>query len=173
MNEVWVDIPEWVGYYQASNLGRIKSIARKIKKKDGKTENRKEKIMSLSIKDHGYLQIILRNKNKIKTMRVHRIIMSAFNGISELQVDHINGIKVDNRIENLEYVTDRENKKRYHIQHPKTSKHVGVSFVGNNKYLASITINRKQLSLGRYNCETAAMIAYQKKLQLTENILRH
>ncbi|ASZ71334.1 HNH endonuclease [Lactococcus phage 38507] len=58
----------------------------------------------------GYLQTSINGRREL----VHRIVMSAFKGESELTVDHLNGIKTDNRLENLEYVTLSENVKRQH-----------------------------------------------------------
>lgn len=58
----------------------------------------------------GYFQTSINGKMEL----VHRIIMSAFKGESKLTVDHLNGIKTDNRLENLEYVTLSENVKRQH-----------------------------------------------------------
>jgi hypothetical protein len=57
----------------------------------------------------GYLIVVLTEKKEKKTFYVHRLVMSTFNGVSDLTVNHINGIKNDNRIKNLEYCSQSEN----------------------------------------------------------------
>jgi hypothetical protein len=103
MNEIWKDIPNYEGLYQVSNLGRIKSLKKK--------ERSREKILKNSIDFAGYKLAHLYKFNKLKTIRVHRLVLLAFKGNSNLQCNHINGVKSDNRLENLEYCTQSENTK--------------------------------------------------------------
>jgi hypothetical protein len=112
VDEEWKDISGYEGRYQISSLGRVRSVARfRITKGNGKTWMQ-EKIMRLSIKKQKnrtmpYVEIRLRNGGKrsepCKSFLVHRLVADAF--IKKLepkeQVDHINGIHNDNRIENL------------------------------------------------------------------------
>jgi hypothetical protein len=65
--------------------------------------------LKLNKKASGYNQIKLFKNGKRKYFRVHRLIMLTFCGKSDLQINHINGIKDDNRLENLEYCTASEN----------------------------------------------------------------
>jgi len=102
--EIWKDIPNYEGFYQASNLGRIRSLNRYgIYNKFYKGQILKQR------NTRGYLQVNLSKNGKHKTHRVHRLIISSFFGISKLQINHKNGIKSDNRLENLEYCTCSEN----------------------------------------------------------------
>lgn len=110
-NEIWKDIPEYEGLYQASNLGRIKSLERFRKGENGCLISVKERILKPSINHKGYYRIQLCKQSIVKAYQVHRLVWSAFNGpIPEgLQVNHINEVKTDNRLENLNLMTAKEN----------------------------------------------------------------
>jgi hypothetical protein len=96
--EIWKDVPNYEGHYQVSNLGRVKSL------KSGK-----DKILKPKGNGRGYLQVGLRKEGERKFFLIHRLVMLLFVGESDLEVNHKNGIKADNRLENLEYCTRSEN----------------------------------------------------------------
>lgn len=96
-NETWYNIP-FANDYLASNLGRIKS--RKFNK---------ERIMKQFLRKNGYLHTNITINGKTKSMLVHRLVCSAILGINEKEVNHKNGIRFDNKIENLEWVSHSEN----------------------------------------------------------------
>ena len=100
--EIWRDIPNYEGY-QVSNLGRIKSLKRPY--------GLKEKILKPQITSIGYYQVGLWKQSIVKRYLVHRLVWEAFNGqIPEnMQVNHINEIKSDNRLSNLNLMTAKEN----------------------------------------------------------------
>lgn len=109
MEEIWKDIPGYEGCYQASNLGRIKSLERKVEYNNQEDRILKEKIMKLNPTTRGYIRIGLCKKGRSRSHFVHRLIVSTFIGESNLQVNHIDGVKTNNNIDNLEYVTHQEN----------------------------------------------------------------
>ena len=107
MEEYWKNIPEYEGIYQVSNLGNIRSLDR-ISKIGRRL---KGKILKLSPNRFGYLRFTAENSNGIKTLHVHRVVLSTFATINEkLQVNHKDGNKTNNKLDNLEWCTDSENK---------------------------------------------------------------
>jgi len=96
--EIWKDVPEYEGLYRVSNLGRVKSL------KWGK-----ERVLKPKEDRGGYVYVGLYKEGVEKKFSVHRLVMLAFVGESGLQVNHINGLKTDNQLENLEYCTGSEN----------------------------------------------------------------
>ena len=104
--EIWKDIKGYEGLYQVSNLGRVKSLP----KVDSKYC--KEKLLkSHTNKITGYSQIILCKDAKRHCCYIHRLVAETFiaNPNNKLEVNHISGIKEDNRVENLEWSTRQEN----------------------------------------------------------------
>lgn len=99
MEEVWRDIKGYEGLYQVSNLGRIMSFHRDS-----------ERIMRQSLKD-GYLTIMLRKENKPKRYLVHRLVALSFipNPENKPQVNHLDEDKSNNRVDNLNWMTSKEN----------------------------------------------------------------
>ena len=111
MNEIWKTIPE-LPNYQVSNLGRVKSLERKVKGRNGSIRIVREKILKPGKDKKGYLQVALYdNKGERKNMRIHRIVCDAFisNPNNLPQVNHKNECKTDNRVENLEYCDAKYN----------------------------------------------------------------
>lgn len=108
--EIWKDIPNYEGY-QVSNLGRVKSLERFRKGKNGSLVTVKERILKPKLTHRGYYRVDLWKQSIVKHYKVHRLVYEVFNGsIPEgLQVNHINEIKTDNRLENLNLMTAKEN----------------------------------------------------------------
>lgn len=111
--ELWKDIYGFEGYYQASTHGRIRSLDRMTATaiKHNKLVLKKGKMLQLNLKHNGYLTFDASKENIKKTKTVHRIIAETFipNTDNKPVVNHINANKLDNRVENLEWVTMKEN----------------------------------------------------------------
>jgi hypothetical protein len=163
MTEIWKDIPNYEGFYQVSNFGNIKSFHLKSRNE--------EKILKTTKNAVGYLNCNLCKNGNRKLYQVHQLVAMAFlnhtpNGIT-LVVNHINFNRLDNRVENLEIVTHRENTNKRHLS--SSSQYTGVVwYKRDKKWKAQIRIKKKLHHLGYFDCELKASEAYQNALkQLT------
>jgi hypothetical protein len=102
--EIWKDIQDYEGLYQVSNLGRVKSLVRVHYCK-------KERILTNIKLPNGYIYVRLCKDGKGKNVRVHRLVAVAFipNPENLPQIDHINADKTNNNVNNLRWVTAKEN----------------------------------------------------------------
>lgn len=110
MEEVWKDIKGYEGLYQISTNGRVKSLL-KVTKFGNRLKVNEEMILKPALGKRGYYVVSLNHNGKSKTFTIHRLIAEAFipNPLNKKFIDHINTIKTDNRIENLRWVTSKEN----------------------------------------------------------------
>jgi len=169
--EIWRDVKGYEDYYQVSNLGRVKSLKRTIISKDNKKYHYKEKILK-----HGYAgkkpflyAIVSFSKNSIcKKYKVHQLVAVLFlnhkiKGLSKV-VDHKDGDTKNNKLSNLQIVTNRFNSSK--DKKNKTSKYTGVIWKKkNNKWKATIFINGKNKHLGNFIKEKDASIEYKRALK--------
>lgn len=104
--ETWLDIQDYEGLYQASNLGRIKSLYKQIG-----FHYYKETILKPGRDKRGYPQVVLSKKGVRKGCRVHRLIAETFlpNPNNKRTVNHLDQNKTNNYVSNLEWATNQEN----------------------------------------------------------------
>jgi len=104
--EIWRDVEGYEGFYQASNFGRIRSLTSQNRYK----RYSRIKILNPALSKDGYLRVVLCVDRKMKSLNVHRLVLSAFSMSNDnLQVNHIDGNKSNNSLSNLEWCTQSEN----------------------------------------------------------------
>ena len=113
MQEVWKDVVGYEGYYQVSNLGRVKSL--RVQKYSHKQKRPivvfREKVLKPFFSTKGYLNIDLKKDGSRKTQPVHRLVAKAFiaNENNYPQINHKDENKQNNCVENLEWCTNQYN----------------------------------------------------------------
>ena len=110
--EEWLSIPGYEGYYEASNLGRVKSVERVIHRSDGRTTPVQEAILTPQLNNQtGYQQVILRRNGERSGCRIHSLVALVFIGSKPVdkEVAHNNGNSIDNSLCNIRYATRKEN----------------------------------------------------------------
>ncbi len=109
--EVWKDIIGYEGVYQVSNLGNVKTLGQQVVYSDGRVYNYPEKILKLS-NSRGYSSVHLyQNGVRSHGQPVHRLVATAFipNPENKITVNHKDGNKKNNHIDNLEWASYKEN----------------------------------------------------------------
>ena len=154
--EIWKDVKGYEGTYKVSSLGRVKSL-----------KFNKERVLKLAVSNVEYQVVTLCSNSNIKTFTVHQLVAVAFLnhkpcGMKKV-IDHINDVKTDNRVENLQIVTQRFNNRK--TQGSYSSQYKGVSWYKPlKKWLSHINLNGKTKHLGYFTSELEASQAYQTAL---------
>lgn len=106
--EIWKDIKGYEGIYQVSNLGKVKSLTRNSLN----NSNTKDRLLKQGVTKKGYASVTLCKDKVRRTYRVHRLVAEAFipNHENKPQVNHIDEDKTNNRDDNLEWMTNKENR---------------------------------------------------------------
>ena len=151
MNEIFKDLPDYDGVYQVSNFGNVKSL----KFGEGR-------ILKPGINSRGYLQVVLSKDCKKKGIKVHQLVAMAFlghkpDGMNSV-VDHIDNNPLNNHVDNLQIISNRENSSR-------GKKDVGIHWHKHaNKWQAQINIGGKVIHLGLFTDKQEGLDQYQKAL---------
>lgn len=146
MKEIWKDVIGHEGMYRVSSLGNVYSLISKRKLKK-------------NISNRGYERVTI----GCKQLSVHRIVCNAFLPKCDVKniVNHKNGVKHDNRLENLEWVSSRENTIHYLSQ--KEIKEIKLKTC--TRYEKWIYINGKNRRIGRFKTKEEAINAYNNIVQ--------
>lgn len=172
--EIFKDIPNYEGLYQVSNLGRVKSLERKVKNYPSGYRTQKERILKGRNNGENYLKVALFKNSKRKDISIHQLMAITFlkhkpNG-NKFVIDHIDNNTLNNRLDNIRIVTQRHNIIKGIKQRKTSSKYTGVCFDNTNKkWLSYIKIKGKQISLGGYKTEIQAYQAYEKARKTLTN----
>jgi hypothetical protein len=164
-NEIWRDIPGYENLYKVSSFGRVCSLDRVC--------NKGRKIKGAVLKpslSSNYYKVMFSKVGIKKTFRVHILVAMGFlghvigNGTAGLVVDHIDNNPINNRLDNLQIITNRENLSK--DKKGGSSKYVGVSWAkANSKWKSAIRYKDKRIYLGYYTTEEEAHEAYQTALR--------
>ena len=140
--EIWKDIPNYEGFYQASNYGRIRSLDCLVRCRNNHFRKKQGKILHPTPYKNGYLSVCISKDGRIKRTSVHRLVAKAFipNPLNKPCIDHINANITDNNINNLRWVTVKENNQNpiFKKGHLFPRKEKSVSFMG--KYLIIVPL---------------------------------
>lgn len=159
MTEQWKDIPGYEGCYQVSDFGNVRSLTRLVKSNHGMKTVYGQMLSQKVEGKTGYKRLMLRKNGTGKTIAVHQLVMLAFVGEANgRHVNHKNQIQTDNRLENLEYVSIRENVSYSLMLKGNT---IGAYDRKNGTFSSSISIDGKQYYLGTFETRELACQAYR------------
>ena len=141
--EIWKDINGYDGFYRISNLGRVKSA-------------RYNRYLKLFFNKKGYARINLNKKGKLKTYRVHRLVAQAFipNPNNKPQVNHKDGNKRNNCVDNLEWVTNEENYEHAIKNNLISHQEKPVALIINGKEIARYKSISEASKMTNYKCSS-------------------
>jgi len=140
MSTQWKEIEGYEGFYEVSDQGQV----RRVGKATGAVQGR---ILKLKAGTSGYPIVHLSKENKVRTHMVHRLVAKAFLPNRKEQVNHINGDKLDNRAENLEWVTQSENMRHAVATGLWKARDMGGE---NNPFSKLSDVERRTIGLMRY-----------------------
>lgn len=155
-NEVWCVCPGFPAY-SVSSLGRVR---RETGGRSGATAGR---VLRPRSTGNGYHRVDLYDANGQHSMKIHRLVAMAFvnNPDGKPYVDHINGVRTDNRLCNLRWATHSQNQKNTVSRAGSSSRFLGVSlYKPSGKWQVYIKINGKNKYIGYFSDEEEAARAY-------------
>ena len=158
MEEIWKDIEGFEKLYEVSNLGRVRSLDRFVKKNNNSTRFIKGGVLKPCKNKGGYLIINLCKNGKTKTYNIHRLVALSFieNPKKLPCINHKNELKFDNRAKNLEWC-DRSYNTNYGKRNEKVSEKLSKPIFGISKengawyYFDSIIGAERELNINNQN----------------------
>lgn len=159
-NEIWKQIKGFENVFEISNLGNVKRLKCRWAKND--------RILKPNVGKRGYFVVNLSLKGFNKVVTIHRLVAIAFipNPKNKREVNHKDGNKQNNSIENLEWVTPSENSRHaIKSQHIKKFNKPRGSHLEKGKWVSSIRFDKNLIYLGRYKTKTEAQQKYYEKFK--------
>lgn len=165
-NEVWKDVKGFAGRYQVSNMGRVKSLARQAG-----TVFRKERMLNADnrLTQDGYRRVNLYDGTRGHDKRVARLVAEHFidNPDNKPTINHLNGIKTDDRVKNLEWSTLAEN-----MQHAYDN-NLKKPMKGNTNPNSKLTSEEVKEIRSRYKryCRENGTVSLAKEFGVTHRVI--
>lgn len=156
--ELWKEVVGYEGIYEVSNLGNIKSLKRNVNTLFGKPRMQEEFILLKENLKGGYLGCNLSNNGSVKKVKIHRIVAISFipNKENKPCVNHIDGNKKNNKLENLEWATYKENSVHASENGLSSTYWLGK---GGKGYFANKKINQYDTSMNYIKTHDSATLA--------------
>ena len=162
--EEWKDIIGYEGFYKISSLGRMKSLERIEKNGSGGFRLRREYIVKTSLGKSGYLQVNLSLNGIKKNFLIHRLVLETFCPIDiKKSVNHKDGNKINNRLNNLEWVTHKEN----------TSHAIDIGLIKSGEKHWRAKLTSEQIDLIRELLKTQKSIDIARKFNVHKNTIHN
>lgn len=164
--EIWKPVTGYEGLYSVSSSGRVWSDEKTLPHKKSGNRKMKGKMLRATENGCGYKTVSLFKNRNMQSLKVSRLVAEAFlpDYSQKMMVDHINGIKSDNRVENLRMATRAQNKANSRKQKNTMSMYKGVSYdKRSGKWVASIQKDKKTHTLGRFSDEKTAAQRYDEE----------
>lgn len=168
-DEIWKDIKGYEGYYQVSNIGNVKSVERVIVRQNGRSQPVKERVLKSATDIDGYKFVVLQKEGKKLGQKVHRLVGQTFlpNENKLPQINHIDGVRSNNDVLNLEWVSPKQNQHHRHYTRkfgtkPNVPRGVFLSF-NKTRWIAAIRVDGKSVYLGTFDLKEEAYATYFNK----------